>query len=106
MVVNVIMKRVPKIGASGDLISVLHELRQLAASKPGYISGQTLLSGFNVGSTLVISRWMSLRHWQEYENCPERQELLDELEPLLKEPTTTEVFFESQLLESPVPNLK
>jgi len=67
--VNVIMKRTPKSGVMGKLTAVLQELRQLATSQPGYISGETLYSAFNPGSTIVVSKWMSLQHWQEYENC-------------------------------------
>ncbi len=97
MAINVIMKRTPKSGAVGTLNSVLQELRQLATSQPGYISGETLYSAFNSGSTIVFSKWMSLQHWQEYENCPERQALLDRLEPLMDEPTAAEVYVESPL---------
>ncbi len=106
MAVNVIMRRTSKFGAMGKLTAVLQELRQLATSQPGYISGETLYSAFNSGSTIVFSKWMSLQHWQEYENCPERRALLDRLEPLMDEPTTAEVYVESPLLESAVPNLK
>ena len=106
MAVNVIMKRTPKSGAMGEFTIVLQELRQLAKSQPGYISGETLYSAFNSGSTLVFSKWMSLQHWQEYENCPERQALLNKLEPLMDEPTTAEVYVESPLLASAVPNLR
>ncbi len=106
MAVNVIMKRTPKSGVMGILTAVLQELRQLATSQPGYISGETLYSAFNPGSTIVVSKWMSLQHWQEYENCPERRALLDRLNPLMDEPTTTEVYVTSPILESPVPNLK
>ena len=97
MAINVIMKRTPKPGAVGTLNSVLQELRQLATSQPGYISGETLYSAFNSGSTIVFSKWMSLQHWQEYEICTERQALLDRLEPLMDEPTAAEVYVESPL---------
>ena len=100
MVVNVIMKRSPQIGTIGELISLLHELRQLATIQPGYISGKSLLSAYNGASLLVVSRWMSLQHWEEYEKCPERQGLLDRLELLLKEPTRTEVYIESTAVDS------
>ena len=49
MAVNVIMKRSPKFGVIGVLISVFQDLRQLATSQPGYISGQTLPSTTNGG---------------------------------------------------------
>ncbi len=92
MTVNVIMKRTPKTGVNGELNSVLQELRQLATSQPGYISGETVYSAFNYGSTIVFSKWMSLQHWQEYEICTERQGLIDRMAELLDEPAVTEVY--------------
>ncbi len=92
MAVNVITKRTPKTGANGELNSVLQELGHLAMSQPGYISGETLLSALDTGSTLVVSRWISLQHWQEYEISRERQWLIDRVAELLDEPAQTEVY--------------
>jgi len=90
--VKVIMKRTPKSGANGELNSVLQELGQLAMSQPGYISGETLLSSLDTSSTLVVSQWTSMQHWQEYEISRERQGLLDRVAELLDEPAQTEVY--------------
>ncbi len=92
MAVNVIMKRTPKTGANGELNSVVQELGQLAMSQPGYISGETLLSSLDTSSTLVVSQWTSMQHWQEYEICTERQGLIDRVAELLDEPAVTEVY--------------
>ena len=92
MAVNVIMKRTPKTGANGELNSVLQELGQLSIRHPGYISGETLLSALDTSSTLVVSQWTSLQHWQEYEISRERQGLIDRVAELLDEPAVTEVY--------------
>ncbi len=92
MAVNVITKRTPKTGANDELNSVLQELGQLAMSQPGYISGETLLSALATNSTLVVSQWTSMQHWQEYEISRERQGLLDRVSELLDEPAVTEVY--------------
>ena len=92
MAVKVIMKRTAKSGANGELNSVLQELGHLAMSQPGYISGETLLSALATSSTLVVSQWTSLQHWQEYEICTERQGLIDRVAELLDEPAVTEVY--------------
>ncbi len=92
MAVKVIMKRTPKSGANGELNSVLQELGQLAMSQPGYISGETLLSASDTSSTLAVSQWASLQHWQEYEISRERQGLLDRVAELLDDPAQTEVY--------------
>jgi len=106
MAVIVTLKRDPESRVRNEVIPILQELQDLATSQPGYISGETLYSAFNSGSTLVVSKWMSMQHWQEYENCPERRALLDRLEPLMDDPTTTEVYADSPVLELPVPSLK
>jgi len=98
--VTVILKRFPKVGVTGELKSILHDLRQLATSQRGCISGQTLLPTFNGCSTLVVPRWMLLQLWQQYENCPERLALVDRLKPLLNEPASSEVYLESKRVDS------
>ena len=92
MAIKVIMKRTPKTGSNGELNSVLQELGQLAMRQPGYISGETQLSALDTSSTLVVSQWTSLQHWQEYEICTERQGLIDRMAELLDEPAVTEVY--------------
>jgi len=92
MAVNVMMKRTSKTGANEELNSIVQELGQLAMSQPGYISGETLLSASDTSSTLAVSQWASLQHWQEYEICTERQGLIDRVAELLDEPAVTEVY--------------
>jgi heme-degrading monooxygenase HmoA len=98
MAVKVMMRRVPKRGAFQKANNYLRQLRILAMSQPGYISGETLLSASEQGTTLVISIWASLKHWKDYENSSKRRELLDQLEPLLEEPPNTEVWVESPVV--------
>lgn len=98
MAVKVMMKRVPKPGAWRDLNSILRQLRILALSQPGYLSGETLLSATDQGTTMVISIWLTLKHWKDYESSVERRALLKQLEPLLAQPPTTEVWVESPVI--------
>ena len=98
MAVKVLMKRAPKPGAWRDLNEILRELRFLALSQPGYISGETLLSATDQGTTLVISVWASVNHWREHENSPQRLVLLRKLEPLLIQPSTIEMWVESPVI--------
>jgi hypothetical protein len=53
--VKVLMKRVPSPGAWREMNEVLRELRMLAMTQPGYISGETLLSAADQGTTMVVS---------------------------------------------------
>ncbi len=98
MAVKVLMKRVPKPGAWRDLNEILRELRFLALSQPGYISGETLLSATDQGTTLVISEWATVNHWREYENLPQRMVLLKRMESLVAQPATTEMWVESPVI--------
>lgn len=98
MAVKVLMKRVPNNGAWLDMNEILRELRMLAMTQPGYISGETLLSATDQGTTIVISAWSAVSHWRDYENSPQRKALLDELEPRLAEPAATEIWVESPVI--------
>ncbi len=98
MAVKVLMRRVPNAGAWLDMNEILRELRMLAMTQPGYLSGETLLSATDQGTTIVISAWSSVSHWRDYENSPQRKALLDELEPRLAEPATTEIWVESPVI--------
>ena len=98
MAIKVMMRRVPNPGTWIDMNVVLRELRMLAIRQPGYISGETLLSASDQGTTMVISIWDSVNHWREYEDSPERKALLQELEPILAEPANTEIWVESPVI--------
>ena len=65
MAIKVMLRRVPKPGNWRELNEILVELRMLAMSHRGYISGETLLSATDQGTTLVISQWASISRWHE-----------------------------------------
>ncbi len=99
MAVKVLMVRSPR--DQGDFMEVnrlLHDLRILAMSQPGYISGETLVASDAKGTTLVISNWASSRHWRDYEASPQREALTKQLESCLDGPTRTEVWVESPVI--------
>ncbi len=98
MAVKVLMKRVPNTGAWKDMNEILRELRMLAMAQPGYISGETLLSATDQGTTMVISAWSSINHWRDYEDSQQRKALLDKLKPLLAESLITEIWVESPVI--------
>ena len=98
MAIKVMLKRVPKSGAWLELNEILVELRMLAMRRPGYVSGETLLSATDQGTTLVISQWISINAWQEFAASPGRMELLDRMRPLLAEPSSMETWVESPVI--------
>ena len=98
MAVKVMVKRVPKPGVWANMNMVLREMRLLGLSQPGHISGETMLSAADRGTTLVVSTWAHVNDWKAYEALPQRKELLDKLEPLLAEPATIDVWIESPVI--------
>ena len=98
MAVKVLMKRVPTSGNWHELNEVLRELRMLAMTQPGYLSGETLLSASSQGTTMVISTWESVKHWTDYEASSERSTVLAKLAPVIAEPAVTEVWVESPVI--------
>ena len=98
MAVKVMMKRVPNPGVWLEMNEVLRELRMLAMAQPGYISGETVLSAADQGTTLVISTWSTVNDWRDYEDSPRRRTLLNRLEPLLTQPATTDIWVESPVI--------
>lgn len=98
MAVKVLMKRVPNTGAWKEMNEILRELRMLAMTHPGYISGETLLSATDQGTTMVVSAWSSINHWRDYEDSQQRKALLEKLEPLLAESLITEIWVESPVI--------
>ena len=92
MAVRVLMKRVVK-GENRQLLQqLLRELRTLALTRPGYISGETLVSMNQPGTSLVISTWDSADAWQAYENIPERRAILEATDELLVGPPDTTIW--------------
>lgn len=98
MAIKVMLKRVPNPGRWPELNEALVELRMLAMSHRGYISGETLLSATEQGATMVISQWTSINGWQEFASSPKRMELLDRIRPMLAEPATMEIWVESPVI--------
>ncbi len=72
LAIKVMLKRVPNREKWPALNEILVELRMLAMSHRGYISGETLLSATDQGTTLVISQWATINGWQEFASSPQR----------------------------------
>ena len=83
MAVKVLIRRiVPKIKAK-EMIPLFRQMRVLAMSQKGYISGETLFSLEHPEECLVISRWTTFEHWQEWNRTSRRIELDNGMDDLL-----------------------
>ena len=93
MAIGVVIKRITEGGDNAKvLLPHIIELRALAVRQPGYISGETF---FNIGrpdECLVISRWISLEHWQKWIRDPRRIELDGNMEKHLVSKTEYSIY--------------
>jgi heme-degrading monooxygenase HmoA len=81
MAIGVLIKRVTKHGISAKvLMPDIIELRALAVRQPGYISGETFFNLDRPEECLVIGRWTSLEHWQQWERDERRIKLNENIE--------------------------
>ncbi len=83
MIVKVVIKRDVKEGREKDFFSLLKSLRASAMLQEGYISGETLFSLECPEECLVISRWTTLEHWQQWNRTARRIEFDDGMAELL-----------------------
>jgi heme-degrading monooxygenase HmoA len=58
-------------------------LRSHAVKQPGYISSETLFDLERLDECLVVSRWTTIEHWQEWNKSVRRMELDEGMEELL-----------------------
>lgn len=82
MAVKVFIRRQIPLGKENEIMDLVKELRKLALSQPGYISGETLVSFDDPQKFLVISTWRSIDDWKAWEASPERtakQSKIDEI---------------------------
>ena len=83
MAIGVVIKRVTKPGTDAKvLLHHITELRVLAVRQQGYISGETFFNIDRPEECLVIGRWTSLEHWQQWKRDVRRIELNENIEKL------------------------
>ena len=85
MAIGVLIKRVTRHSDDAKvLLPHIIELRSLAVRQPGYISGETFLNLDRPEECLVIGRWTSLEHWQQWKRNERRIELNENIEKYLE----------------------
>lgn len=92
MIVKVAIRREVKKGFEADFFELLKRLRGNAVNQPGYISGETLLCAEDTNRVMVISKWESLRDWENWKADTERQKIDRSLSQLQVAPTVYEPY--------------
>ena len=84
--VRVIIERRCRGGKEGEMENLLIEFRTTAMQRNGYVSGETIKRLDNPCYWLVISTWVDVDHWNQWQASPERRQIMKKIEPLLAEP--------------------
>jgi heme-degrading monooxygenase HmoA len=92
MAAKVLIRRKVDSGKEQELLPLIIQLRKLAMSEPGYVSGETLKALKAPHDYLVISTWNSPEAWKAWEAKPERVEVQKKIDNLLGESTEYEVY--------------
>ena len=92
MAAKVLIRRKVDSGKEKELLPLIIQLRKLAMSQPGYVSGETLKALKAPHDYLVISTWNSPEAWKAWEAKPERAEVQKRIDDLLGESTEYEVY--------------
>ncbi|MDI6617021.1 MAG: antibiotic biosynthesis monooxygenase [Syntrophaceae bacterium] len=92
MAAKVLIRRKVDSSKEKELLPLIIQLRKLAMSEPGYVSGETLKALKAPHDYLVISTWSSPEAWKAWEAKPERVKVQKKIDDLLGESTEYEVY--------------
>jgi quinol monooxygenase YgiN len=92
MLVKIFIKRRFKKGKVKEISAILRDFRAGAMDKPGYVSGETLVSYEDPQNVLVIGTWQDMESWLAWKDNPKRKEFEAMLEIYQEGPTRYEAF--------------
>ena len=92
MTVKIIIDRKVKNGKEPEFSDLLKELRSMAISSKGYISGETLRALTDRHNYVVVSTWQSVNDWKNWEKHPGRAKIRARIEKIMSRPTKTKMY--------------
>ena len=92
MLVKIFIKRRFKKGKVKEINAILRDFRAGAMDRPGYVSGETLVSFDDPQNVLVIGTWQDMESWLAWKDNPKRQSFEAMLEIYQESPTSYEAF--------------
>ena len=93
MAIEVQIRRVTKAGIDARaLLPYIIKLRSYAVAQPGYISGETLFNLEQSDECLVVSRWITLEHWQKWNRTSIRIKIDESLQEFLDKETEYKIY--------------
>jgi heme-degrading monooxygenase HmoA len=98
MIAKILIKRRFKPGNTPQIVALLNEIRALAMTQTGYMSGETLMKSSDPNMMVVISTWKDLDLWRNWRKNPERAKFESMLEIYQDGPTE----YDEYLLGTPL----
>lgn len=92
MAVKVLIKRNVPQSKAREMIPLFRQMRAMATSQPGYISGETMRNLEKPGEFLVISTWQSSEDWHRWLQSGDRRGIQSKIDALLGGDTRYEIF--------------
>lgn len=92
MAVRILIRRTVPQDKARQMIPLFKEMRQLAITQTGYISGETLRNYNNPEEFMVISTWQSAADWENWIKNADRQVIQQKIDTLLGGKTLYDVF--------------
>ncbi|MGD8845038.1 MAG: antibiotic biosynthesis monooxygenase [Desulfobacteraceae bacterium] len=87
MTAKILIKRDFKEGNTPQIVNIMNDMRALALTYPGYLSGETLVERGSPHSMVVISTWQSMEEWLTWKESPGRNKFEAMLEVYQEGPT-------------------
>lgn len=92
MAVKILIKRIVPKEDVKDPVPLFREMRILALTQPGYISGETMRKLHSPEQFLVISTWESSDDWERWLQRKERKAIQDRIDSILGGKTQYEIY--------------
>ena len=92
MSVKILIKRKVPEGKAKEMLPLFKQMRVMANSQPGYISGETMRRLDQPDEYLVISSWQTSEDWENWVKSDERKEVQAKIDSLLGGETDYEIY--------------
>ena len=92
MSVKILIKRKVPEDKAKEMLPLFKQMRVMANSQPGYISGETMRRLDQPDEYLVISSWQTSEDWENWVKSDERKEVQTKIDSLLGGETAYEIY--------------
>lgn len=81
-----------------DYLDIIRRARKKANMSDGFIAGELLQEKQNPYHAIIISSWENIEAWNTWSKSKDRQEVLEEMSPLLKTKEKVTILENSRVL--------